>query len=118
MTVAKFHSVPVLVRVQVPLPRFSVLVAEPVPLKLPVSVTLLLLAEKSSVPVCAPQVSDMIATVVLTVTVPAPELPSNVTLSAEVGTVCPPAPPVVAAQCVVSLASQVPVPPTQKRAAI
>jgi hypothetical protein len=52
------------------------------------------------------------------VTVPPPELASKVTVSADVGTDWPPAPPDDAAQCVVVAASQVPVPPTQKRDAI
>lgn len=46
-----------------------------------------------------------------------PELESNVTSSAEVGAEAPLLPPVVADQCVVAETSQVPAPPTQKRAA-
>src|SRR3989344_2981202 len=52
-----------------------------------------------------------------TVTVAAvPELESKSTVSPATGTVSPPAPPVVAAQCAVSLV--LPVPPTQKRLAM
>jgi len=43
---------------------------------------------------------------------------SKNTLSEEVGTVSPPAPPELAAQCVVVLESQSPVPPTQYLSAI
>lgn len=103
--------------VQVPLPMFSVRVPVPDPLNPMlfglVSVTLLLLAEKSKVPVNAPIVMDRTLIVVLTVTVPPPLDASNVTVSLAPGTLCPPAPLDVAAQCVVSEASQVPVPPTQ-----
>jgi hypothetical protein len=50
--------------------------------------------------------------------VPVPELESKVAVSAVVGAEAPEAPPEVAAQLAVLLASQVPLPPTQKRAAI
>jgi hypothetical protein len=44
---------------------------------------------------------------------PGPELTSNTTSSADVGTPAPPEPPEVADQLVVAEASQVPLPPTQ-----
>ncbi|WP_032900958.1 hypothetical protein ACSGFO_24970 [Mesorhizobium sp. WSM4083] len=108
------------VNVHVPFPSLIVLVPLPLPLKADelLSVTLLLLTLKSSVPVKAPQVIDCTATVVFTVTVPPPELALKVTVSDVPGTEAPPAPPVVADQCVVSLAFHSPVPPTQKRFAI
>jgi hypothetical protein len=54
------NAVPLADSVHRPLPRFIVLVPVPLPLNpvLPLSVTLLLLALKSSVPVNAPQVID------------------------------------------------------------
>jgi hypothetical protein len=52
------------------------------------------------------------------VQVPVPELASKITASEEVGAEAPAAPPVVADQFAVELASQVPEPPTQKRFAI
>ena len=55
------------------------------------------------------------ATSTVTVAV-VPELVSKSTLSPTIGTVSPPAPPVVADQCAVSLV--LPVPPTQNLAAI
>lgn len=106
--------------VQVPLPMFRVR-TPPAPLlaKFPVRVTLLLLTEKSKVPVKALMVSWVIVIVVLTVTVPPPELASKVTVSPAPGTDAPPEPaPDVAAQCVVSEASHVPVPSTQNLLAI
>jgi hypothetical protein len=78
-------------------------------------------AAKSSVPVNAPATrvaKDVPLLSAATVTVPLPELASKITLSPVVGTDWPPAPPDVPAQCVVSEASHVPVPPTQKRFAI
>lgn len=54
-------------------------------------------------------------TVAIVTVAAAPEFESNVTSSADVGTDAPPAPPDVADQCVVVAASQVPLPPTQKR---
>ena len=103
--------------VQVPLPIFRVRV--PVPEQLNVDIVgLLLFVAKSKVPVKAPIVIDTTLRFVLTVTVPPPELASKVTVSATPGTDWPPAPFEVAAQCVVSEASQVPAPPTQKRFAI
>lgn len=60
VVVAKFQTVPVPDIVKVPFPRLIVLVPDPLPLN-PVaalSVTLLLFALKSSVPVNAPQVMD------------------------------------------------------------
>lgn len=106
--------------VQVPLPRLIVRAPEPVPENagIALNVTLLLLALKSNVPVNAPQVIVCTVTVVLTVTVPPPDEPSRVALSAEPGTDAPLAPPDEAAQCDVSLASHVPVPPTQNLEAI
>ena len=116
--------VPAPVKVQVPLPMLKVRTPLPptlnaVPDASP-SVTLLLLVAKVSVPVNAPIVNDEIVTVPpkLTVTVPPPDDPSKVTSSAEPGTLAPPAPPVAVDQCVVVELSHVPVPPTQKRAAI
>lgn len=47
------------------------------------------------------------------VTVTVPELASKNTLSADVGTDCPPAPPDVAAHLVPAVASQMADPPTQ-----
>ena len=47
------------------------------------------------------------------VQVPVPDKVSNVTVSADVGAEAPPAPPVVADQLVVVVASHVPEPPTQ-----
>lgn len=107
--------------VKVPLPRFSVRVPVPEFENAVVNVTLGLLTLKSSVPVNAPMVSvvnDFPLMVVSTVTVPPPEEPSNVTLSPLTGADAPPAPPVLADQCVVVVESHVPVPPTQKREAI
>lgn len=103
--------------VNVPLPRLIARVEVPEPLNVK-SVGLLLFTEKSIVPVYVPHERVRILKLVFTVTVPPPEDPSNVTLSATPGTVWPPAPPDVADQCVVSDASHVPVPPTQKRAAM
>src|SRR4051812_13859557 len=51
----------------------------------------------------------------LIVMVPPPLLALKTTSSAVVGTLAPPAPPDVADQCVVSVPSQVPDPPTQNR---
>lgn len=111
-------------KVNVPLPRFIVLVPEPpnsiaiTPAELP-NVMLGLFTLKSSVPVNAPAVSVAIVaplTVESTVTVPPPELASNVTLSPDAGTLEPPAPPEDADQCVVVVESQVPAPPTQNLA--
>lgn len=87
---------------------------------LAVTVMLLLFAELSHVPVKAPMVIDctVIVPPKLSVTVPPPDEPSKVTVSDEPGTDCPPAPPDDDAQCVVSLLSQVPVPPTQNLAEI
>lgn len=84
------------------------------------TVTLFEFVAKSSVPVNAPNVIETTegAYAAQHVMVPPPDEPSKVTVSAEPGTDWPPAPPEVAAQCVVSEASQVPVPPTQNRAAI
>src|SRR2546430_2342263 len=84
--------------------------------------TLLLLAEKSSVPVNAPATSEDRLTVVLTVTVPPPELPSNVAVSAAPGRLpAPPhvlpAPPLDDDHDAVLLPFQVAVPPTQKQEA-
>jgi hypothetical protein len=63
-------------------------------------------------------VTDDVA-VAATVTIAAvPELASKVAVSALVGAEAPAAPPVVADQFAVELASQVPEPPTQKRFAI
>lgn len=90
VVVAIVHKVAPLVadRVHVPFPRLSVRVPVPLPLwpLTPVMVTLLLLALKSSVPVKAPVVSPWMVTVVLTVTVPPPDEPSKVTVSAALGT--------------------------------
>ena len=63
---------------------------------------------------------DVTLTGVLTVQVPprGADSASNVTVSPDPGTDAPPAPPVVADQCVVSDASQVPLSPTQKREAM
>lgn len=110
--VGKVHVPPpsLIVRVPLPEPENALDVAD--------SVTLLLLTEKSSVPVNAPQVIDGTATVVLTVTVPPPELPSNVTASDVPGTDAPDEPPDDDAQCVVDDASHVPAPPTQNLFAI
>jgi len=105
----------------VPLPKLRVLVAVPVLLKVPVRVTFGLLALKSSVPVNAPIVRDIIVTTPEpfgqlaedaphTVTVPPPEVPSNVAVSAEVGT-CP------QLQLAVLELSQFPVPPCHVQAA-
>ena len=108
------------VKLKVPEPRFMVRV--PVPeLFQPfvLIVGLLLLVAKSSVRPMAPVVNDWIVKSVFTVIVPAPELPSIVTVSPEPGTDAPPDPaPDVAAQCVVSEASHVPVPRTQNLLAI
>ena len=71
--------------VQVPPPIFNVLVPEPVLVKLPVIVILLLFAEKSSVPVWALQVSDCIERVALVVTTPPPDEASKVTSSPATG---------------------------------
>jgi len=54
-----------------------------------------------------------LALTVAIVTVPAPELASKNTLSAEVGTEAPPAPPEVVAHLVPAVPSQLAVPPTQ-----
>jgi hypothetical protein len=70
--------------------------------------------------------SDLLTVIVLAfapavaiVTVAAvPELASKVTSSDDVGTAAPPPPPEVVDQWVVVVLSQVPVPPTQNRAAI
>jgi hypothetical protein len=106
------------VSVHVPSPMLIVRVPEPDPLNETLKLTLLSLAEKSNVPVKAPHVIDCTVTVVLTVTVPPPDEASKVAESPDPGTDAPPAPFELAAQCVVSLASHVPVPPTQKRLAI
>lgn len=71
-----------------------------------------------NVPVKAHAVNEEQFIVAVPVTVPQPEFASNVTVSAEVGTLCPPAPPEVADQFVVVAASQFHVPQTQKRDAI
>lgn len=102
-------------RVNVPDPQLIVLVPVPEVVIAPVRVGLLLFAEKSSVIPIAPQDRDLIEKSVATVIVPAPDEASIVTLSPATGTDCPPVPPLLDAQWVVSLASQVPVPPTQKR---
>lgn len=121
VVVAAFHGVlaDVAVRLNSPLPRLSVRVPVPVMLNpvVPLSVALLLFTEKSSVPVNAPAVMDWTVTVVLTVTVPPPLDPSNVTESAEPGTVWPPSPPDVADQFTILEPSHVPVPKTQNRLA-
>ncbi len=104
--------------VHVPLPILSVRVPVPEPLNVCI-VGLLLLAEKSSVPVNAPIVTDVTLKSVLTVTVPPPEAASKVTVSPEPGTEpgCV-EPPDVVAQLVRLLPSHVFVPPTQNNEAI
>jgi hypothetical protein len=57
------------------------------------------------------QIAD--ETVIVEMGKPGPELISNTTSSADVGTPAPPEPPEVADQLVVAEASQVPLPPTQ-----
>jgi len=94
----------------------SVIVRVPVPVLLQPFVPSVsdVVAEKSSVPVNNPVVSDDTLTVArLTVTVPLPEFASNVTVSLAVGTADGAPVPVAVPQCVWSLASHVPVPPTQ-----
>lgn len=96
-------------------PNVSVLV--PVPEKLK-KVSPMVCPLVSNVPVKLPPDISLTVTAVVTVTVPPPELASKVTSSADPGTDAPPAPPEVADQCVVSEASQFPVPPTQYLALI
>jgi hypothetical protein len=108
-------------RVKVPEPKFMVLTPAPLLVKLRDSVIEGLLALKSRVPVNNPQTMEVsVAPFIVesTVTVPPPDAASNVAVSAEPGTLAPPAPPVVADQCVVVVESHVPAPPTQNRLAI
>lgn len=106
--IVKSKTAPVpAVMVHCPVPPFIVRVPEPDPTKVP-SVTVGLFALKSSVPVKAPHVSDVLLTFVLTVTTPPPELASSVIASAEPGTEAPPEPPVVADQLFVLLDDQMP----------
>jgi hypothetical protein len=116
VVVSKFQTfkVPV-VRVMAAAPSVSDLVPLPDQLIDPADIVWPL---KSTVPVCAPPVIERTVCEAVIVTVPAPEEASKVTSSEDPGTDCPPAPPEEAAQLVVVAASQLPVPPTQKRAAI
>lgn len=116
-------EVPFVLIVHKPFPRFIVLVAVPEPLNPVVllSVTLLLFALKSSVPVNAPHVIAWQEIFPVTVTVPPPDAPSKIAASFTpgpvVGVVPPPlAVPQWADEDVVP--SQLPVPPNQKRFAI
>ena len=59
--------------------------------------------------VTAPTVTPLL----VNVTVPVPEFPSNCGVSPAIGTDAPPAPPDVADQFAVLVLSQLPVPPTQ-----
>lgn len=80
------HTVPTPVIVHVPFPRFIVRVPVPEMLTVP-TVKLGLLVAKVSVPVKAPHVRDVTpVNVAAAVTVPPPEPPSNVTVSAAPGT--------------------------------
>src|SRR5882762_3187910 len=104
--------------VQRPDPPLSVLVPEPLNENTP-KVGLLLFVARSSVPVKFPPVTPRVTLAALifeftVMTAAAPEFPSNVTESADVGTDWPPAPPLEADQLVVVDASHVPLPPTQK----
>ena len=118
VTVVLSTTVPVVpVIVNVPEPQFIVRVCDPDELHV-VKVRLGLFAEKSSVPVNAPAVSEANVEPLMfaaAVTVPPPDETSKVTASVEDGTETPPAPPDVDAQCVVVELSHVPVPPTQKQ---
>lgn len=97
--------------------RFIVLVADPEILKAPEVV--IVFEPPTNVPVKAPIVTDVTDGLrAVSVTVPAPEFPSKVTVSPAPGTVCPPAPPEEAAQLVTLIAVQAPVPPTQNLLAI
>lgn len=73
---------------------------------------------KSIIPPDDAVIAPQLGVVASVVTVPVPESELKVTVSAVVGTEAPPAPPVVEDQFVVLLELHVPVPPTQKRAAI
>jgi hypothetical protein len=75
--------------------------------------TLTSYVEKSNVPVKPLKLIVKQSTLTPKVTVPPPLLALNNTASAAVGTDSPPAPPEVADQFAVFIASQVPVPPTQ-----
>ncbi|ANW00699.1 hypothetical protein LMTR13_11475 [Bradyrhizobium icense] len=127
VVVAASKTLPLLpTRVNVPEPRLIVRVPVPEILKFGeddrLKVMLGLFVAKSSVPVNAPQTSDWIVfdalIVAATVTVPPPLDPSNVTVSAEDGTLAPLAPPEVADQFAVLESFHVPVPPTQNREAM
>jgi hypothetical protein len=78
--------------------------------KLPLTLTLF---EPANVPVYPVKFKLRQLPVAVTVTVPAPELESKNTSSADVGTLAPPVPPELADQFVVVVVSQLPVPPTQ-----
>jgi hypothetical protein len=111
VTVFMFQAfVPPVVNVQVPDPIVRVRTPEPVLLNVPI---VGFCVEPSKVPVKAPIVIETTVGLYPSVTVPPPEDASKVTVSEAPGTEEPPAPPVVADQCVVALLSHVPVPPTQ-----
>lgn len=122
--ISQMVALPVADSVHVPLPRFIVLVPLPDPLNAAeaVSVMLGLFALKSKVPVNAPHVSDVMVLLALivaaTVTVPPPDEPSNVTVSADVGAAWFPVPLLVADQWPLLVLSHVPVPLTQNRLAV
>jgi hypothetical protein len=98
-------GVPVTVNVVAPVKTVPVLFSE------------IVLAPNANVPVNPVIVNVWIVGLMSNVAITAPELASNVAVSADPGTDAPDAPPVVADQLVVLL--QFPVPPaTQKRAAI
>ena len=121
VVVVRSKTVTLVVAVNVKVPDPSKNFRAPVPLRVIAVVNVILigpLVAQSIVPVNAPATklaSDNPLTADATVTVPPPDDASNVTVSPVVGTEAPPAPPVVADQCVVSDASSVPVPKTQNR---
>ena len=117
VVVIKFHNAAPPVSDKVPFPKFKVLVAEPVQLKLLTEILLLLVA-KSNVPVNAPHVMVLAVHVpppTVTVTVPPPDDPSNTISSDVAGSHAQVRPPLVIDQCAESDERfRVPAPPIKK----